>query len=234
MKKSLASIVTTVFLLLFASTQAWAILLNFSNITGNNATNAATGESQLFVDLTSVDPTHISFRFFNNGPLASSIADVYFDDGTLLGISSLIDADDGVGGDAGVDFSIGASPPNLPGGNGLAIPFVTTAGFLADSDAPAQPNGVNPNEELFVIFELLAGKTFADTVAALSADPSDPNLDSLRIGIHVQGFANGGSESFINVPPNGGPPPQKIPEPGIIFLLGAGLLGVCLSRRRRT
>jgi hypothetical protein len=38
----------------------------------------------------------------NSGPLASSITDVYFDDGALLRIAGLIDADDGVGGMLGL------------------------------------------------------------------------------------------------------------------------------------
>ena len=48
------------------------------------------------------------FEFFNAGPAHSSITDVYFDDGTLLGIAGLIDADDGTLGpmaDPDVDFS---------------------------------------------------------------------------------------------------------------------------------
>jgi hypothetical protein len=40
----------------------------------------------------------VNFLFTNQGPLASSITDVYFDDGTLLGIA-------GVTNFSGVDFS---------------------------------------------------------------------------------------------------------------------------------
>jgi hypothetical protein len=92
-----------------------------------------------------------------------------------------------------VSFSQGASPPDLPGGEDCVPDFDVTAGFSADSDPPAQPNGVNPTEWLDITFDLQSGQTFDDVVAQL-------NSGALRIGIHVQGFANGGSESFINDP----------------------------------
>ena len=84
---------------------------------------------------------------------------------------------------------------------------MTTAGFLADSDPPAQPNGVNPLETLGVVFNLQLGGTFADIVSELTTG-------ELRVGIHVQGYATGGSESFVNLP---------VPEPGTALLLSLGL-----------
>ncbi|NUN98546.1 MAG: PEP-CTERM sorting domain-containing protein, partial [Candidatus Omnitrophica bacterium] len=75
-----------------------------------------------------------------------------------------------------------------------------------------------PGEWLGVGFNLLSGKTFADVLA----DIADGDL---RIGIHVQGFRNGGSESFVN---NG-----VVPEPATVGLLAAGLLSLAAGRRRR-
>ena len=135
------------------------------------------------------------FIFRNVGPSASSIADIYFeDDGTLLGIASIANG-------PGVDFSQGASPGNLPGGNSISPPFQATAGFTADSNPPTQPNGVNPGETVTIFFVLQSGGTLADVISELYSQ-------ELRIGLHVQGFANGGSESFVNAVPRCRCPPR--------------------------
>jgi len=47
---------------------------------------------------------------------------------------------------------------------------------------------------------------------------------TLRIGIHVQGFATGGSESFVNVP---------LPEPATFGLLALGAVALVAARARR-
>lgn len=193
-----------------ATSAGASVSYSFGNITGNNVANATAGQSQLSVLVSAVGLNQVSFLFTNSGPAAMSITDIYFDDGTLLGIASVIN------GGAGVDFSQGASPGNLPGHNSISPAFQTTAGFSADSNPPTQPNGVNPGESVTIVFNLINGKTFADTINALNTPG-----DHLRIGIHVQGFANGGSESFIN----------NVPTPGALALVGLG--GLVAARRRR-
>jgi hypothetical protein len=190
----------------------------FQCITNGVAGNAAIGEAQLFVDVRSVaDPTQVLFTFYNIGPKNSSICDVYFDDGSLLeSLDELIDGDDN-GGDEGVDFSPGASPGNLPGAHFAVPAFEVTKGFLADSDPAVELNGVNPGESLGVLFNLKSGKTLATVIQDLESG-------ELRIGIHVQGFADGESESFINGPP------VPVP-PGILLgLLGLGITGLKLRK----
>ena len=112
--------------------------------------------------------------------------------------------------------------------------FEATAGFTADSDAPVSQNGVDSSSEwLKVIFNLIGGQTYADTVAALMG-----GVD-LRIGIHVQAFGDGGSESFVNGPcvSDCGPPEpdeeEQTPEPALLALLGSGLVLSARRLRRR-
>lgn len=177
--------------------------------------DGAIGEGQLFVEVDDPNPSdgQIDFIFTNIGLEASSITDVYFDDGTLLSIASITNTP------SLVQFSQLASPPDLPGGNNLLPPFVTTLGFSADSDPPTESFGVNPGESLVITFDLQAGGVLNDVIDELASGV-------LRIGIHVQGYDSGGSESFVN---NG-----VIPAPGAILLGSIGVSLVGLLRRRKT
>jgi len=194
-----------------------AVILDFNCITGNSGGDCTIGESQLSVDVSDPGGNQVLFSFFNTGPDQSTISEVYFDDGTLLGLASLIDKDDGVGGDTNVDFTQGATPPDLPGGNSITPAFQVTAGFLADADNPAPKWGVSPGESLGIIFNLQLGGSFADILTELG------NGD-LRIGLHVINFTNGGSESFVNNP---------VPVPAAVWLFGSGLLGLVGVARRK-
>lgn len=205
---------------LFAVVSAQALKYTFDNITNNNPSDAAIGETQFWVEVTDPGANQVLFTFGNTGSEASSICDVYFDDGgSLLGIAGFIDADDGVGGDPGVDFSQYAYPSNLPGANknNISPPFETTVSLSAGSDPSVQLNGINPGETLGILFDLIQpGQTLDDVIDDLASG-------DLCIGIHVQGFASKGSENFVSV----------VPEPATIVLFGAGLIGLAGLGRKK-
>lgn len=201
-----------------------------------NGPNATTGEAQLGVEVSEVEDeaNQVDFRFYNIGPKASSICDIYFDDGTLLGISDIFNS-------TGVSFSEGATPPSLPGGNSIDFNGSPGTFFTADSNPEVQPNGVNPNESVTIRFNLIDSQTYSSIISAILLAQQDPLHDQtggLRIGIHVQGFENGGSESFVN---SGGEGPSEgsggggVPEPATLAIwgLGLGIAGLVKLRRNK-
>lgn len=106
------------------------VTYGFTAISSNNVVDAEAGQNQLQVDVAKYDDldTKVLFIFSHveKEAVYCSITDIYFDDGTLLGIAQLIDAENG--GLAGVRFTTLASPSELPEANTLDPVFVTTAG----------------------------------------------------------------------------------------------------------
>ncbi len=84
-------------------------------------------------------------------------------------------------------------------------------GFLASSDPPPSTNGIDPGEEVAIIFDLIGGKTFENVIAELDDR-------TVRIGIHVIDLPDGSSEGATT------------PEPATLGLL---VLGALLALKRR-
>lgn len=187
-------------------------IFGFENITNNNAGDAAIGEAQLTVELIDLGGGQVEFLFRNSGSAASSITEIYFDDGNPGVLSAPMGFTDIVG---NVAFSQFATPPVLSGG--ADIGFVVTPGLSADSDAGSggvMAHGVNPGEQLGLTL-------FGD----LSDIESMLMSGDLRIGLHVIGFASGGSESFVNGI-------SVVPAPSAALLVLVGL-GTMLAKKRK-
>jgi hypothetical protein len=190
----------------------------FQIFTDNGTYNDNPGWN-LYVDVW--DGTGVAnFTFYNDSSFDSSIARIYFDDGTLLGIDEVINSvDPGPPKVTYTSFNTTQSPGDLPGGNLLDPDFVADREFSIGSLNPPPWKGVNNgdtlNEWVTVKFNLNGG-TLGDVLAELDSGV-------LRVGIHVIGLPDGSSESAI-----------LIPEPATVLLLGLGALALLRKRRLTT
>jgi hypothetical protein len=196
----------------------------------------ATLGSQMQIQATDEAPAgQIDIRIRNLGPVDSIIGEVFFDTGSTAYLESIASiAQIGSGNVQFVDAGAGGT---LPGGNGNPYKFSTDFGVARVSKGGID-NGINPGEQLQIIFNLADGKTLAD-LKNVTGGPLD--LSKLRVGIHVQaidGLGIEGSRGMITGGPIGTPrdvPGGEVPEPSS-YLMGASALAMLgmLYRRRKT
>jgi hypothetical protein len=215
---SLAAVIALAGGISIGAQSAQAVSFGFEVLEDNSPIDLS---GQLFVDVLDAGGGQVSFEFQNLGPLASSISGIYFHDMNGDIDPPLVIADQS----AGVSFSLGASPPDLPGGENADPPFVTTTGLLMDADSQGgkSNNGINPGEWLLVLAD--AFTDFNSIIAALISG-------DLRIGLHVIALSDGQSETYIT-----NPTPIPLPAGLLLFLsglAGVGFLGRYKARRRET
>lgn len=223
MKKCLFAILGLVAALLVTvqATSARASLI-FSPITTNSPVLPS---GQVYADLfdaTSAGVPKAKFVFNNNVGTASAVTDIFVDNAgaVLKSLLSVTGMDSDPGND--VNFVSGNSnPPVLPGFNNASPPFSATTALGAEAshsgggDIDNSLNDAGDSVEL--VYDLTAGKTYADVLTALTNG-------SLRFGLHIQAIAGGTSDSYVNLP---------VPEPSILILLGMSSLGLLACGRKR-
>lgn len=153
----------------------------------------------------------VDFTFYNISSIPSSLARIYFDDGLLLGITSIINS-------PGTSFSeVFPGAGNVPGAGLLDPPFEANREFSIGAEAPPPDNGVNPpplNEWVQIKFDLDPGGTLEGVIGEL-------NSGVLRVAIHIINLPDGSSESAI-----------AVPEPATMALLALGAAMLLRIRKR--
>lgn len=201
--KRLAAVIAI--LVCFGSISYGGVSYPFEIFTDNGPYNDSTG---FYMDVDN-GGSSVDFTFYNSSTIQSSITNIYFDDGTLIGATQSI-----ING-SGTFFIEDFGPGNLPGGNDYPGGFNADKQFNVGADPPPPADGINntgDGEWVTIRFELVGG-TFQDVLGELDSG-------TLKVGIHIRDFPLGSSESAVNVP-----------EPTTILLLGLG--GLVLLRKRR-
>jgi len=230
MKKKFVSLMAMLSFLVLTipmAAQANFIDFNFFRITDNdNLVNPASQFDAKVYDSAqalseqgqTLESNEVLFVFRNDVGIKSNISEVYFDDGTILSQTRLVNSLGGF-----TDFGTTLNPADLPSGNTTTPPFIATVFFGADASGnPA--NGIDAAvDALGIVIALQTDKGWADLLAAIADG-------SLRLGLHVRSIGDvGGSDSFVSLPGEGAP----VPEPATMLLLGSGLIGLAGFGRRK-
>ena len=187
---------------------AKAVSFTFNNIAGGDTVGDGLN-GFLSMDVTA-SGSGVLFKFnidANNTATSSFIRTVFIDGSTsLLGNPTTVDS-----GNVGFTGKLGND--KLPQWNNLSPNFTTDYVFEANNG-----NGnffaIQSGESLGVLF---GGANFNNVISAI-------NGGSLRVGYHLQGLPNGGSDSYVNNPNI--PTPRPVPVPGLLLgVMAAGALG---------
>ena len=194
--------------LLLSAVNANAATINFIGVNANEVDVSA----QLSMEVTQVG-NNVDFRIINAaGGVNVFVGHIYFDFLNTNLFTSLTQT-----GQLGtVSFSGDAtSSQNCSEGNAI--------GFTTDADADRNggaSNGINIGE--YLILSAVLSPT-ADIVDLL-------NTGGLRVGLHMQGYAGGGSDSYVT---GGAPSAVPVPAAAWLFMSGLGLFGIARRRLHR-
>lgn len=222
------SLSLVVALVAFLPARASAEVYTFSYCLENNSGLCETVADQIQVEVTeSAEAGWVNFTFTNNIGIQSSVTDLYFDaTGFLTQMKILYESD-------GVNFTAGsASPPTVPGAGSATPPFEVSSSLMADSDAPAQPNGINAvGESLTISFKMANNIDFGEVIAAIDLGPGTDQ--GIRIAAHVQGVGLGQSDTMICCSSGGDDPGFPSPEPATMSLFGLAAVAAASRLRKR-
>jgi len=211
-RKIFCTLATTMFFAIAGTAQA--IPYGFTVVEDNSTIDPSL---QLSVDVTAGGSGLTLFTFTNVGGLQSTITDIYFDWGNMSGLTF-----DSYSSTGEVNFDHFANPADLSGGQNIAF----SADWSTDAASPAGTGkngidnftGTGVQDSLTIAF---TGLAFENILSAL-------DNGTYRIGLHVQGLADGESESYVN---GGGTSP--VPEPATMLLFGTGVAGLAGFARKK-
>jgi hypothetical protein len=154
------------------------IRFGFKPLDANGSENNCCAAADFFMDITDISERRIMLTFHNRSVVSFEISDIIFADGDLFSIS--------------VQSARGTLEPGK-----LACAIDTGREDCYDPAAPdGQQDGIKPNESLGIIFDLQAGITLVDIIAALSRE-------TMNISVKLSGDAPGIAEILINEPSPG-------------------------------
>jgi hypothetical protein len=182
---------------------------NFDIFTSNSSYHDSP-DVDTYVVVSNGEEAIVDFTFYNASTIDSSVARIFFDDGSLLDIANIING-------PGTLFSEGApGSNNLPSGENIG--FYADREFTIGADPPPSQNGIDnppPEEWVTIRFNLVSGANLQGVINELITG-------DLRVGIHIISLPDGLSESAIMV----------VPEPATLMLLAAGAAAVLRKRKR--